>query len=709
MNATDVESAIRTTTFLTGPPGAGKTSLGVSRLRYLAGVGIPGEQILVLVPHRALASPYYEAIWSPQFPAGHQIDVATIGGLARRSIELFWPLLRREAGFGTSPPQPRFLTLETAQYYMGQVVKPYLEAGAFDGVTISHARLASQAIDNLNKSAAVGFPVEDIAARLGRAWAGESARLRLFEQVQSAATAFRATCLAAGLLDWSLQIHLLTQHLLPLPQFRRYMLSGYRHLVADNVEEDIPATHDLLRLWLPLTESALVICDQEGGHRIFLGADPSGALALEQACRNRVTIRASHVASPAMVALARHLSGQPIGEKATPELARQALVLPPDSIRFHPQMLDWVALEIGRLISEKGVTPSEIAVLAPFVGDALRFSMEERMARYGVAIQTHRPSRQLREEPAVRCLLTLAKLAHPAWRRPPPPEDFAHALSQAIEGMDPVRAWLLAAHAYKRPEGKPRLVPFDHLSPVLQKRVSYVLGGRYTDLVDWLGQYALSVQPGSSAQTLRSQDEPLDHFLSRLFGEVLTLPGFGFDKDLLSGAAAAVLVESAHHFRQVAPGPNSGGLGPADPGLEYVDLVEQGVIAAQYTSNWQMRPEAKAILLMPAYTFLMMNRPVSFQFWLDAGSLAWHERIFQPLTHPYVLQRNWPDDATWTDGDEVRSRDAALARLELGLCHRCREKVYLAYCDLNERGHEQHGPLLLAVQRLLRHQEAPRP
>jgi hypothetical protein len=138
-----------------------------------------------------------------------------------------------------------------------------------------------------------------------------------------------------------------------------------------------------------------------------------------------------------------------------------------------------------------------------------------------------------------------------------------------------------------------------------------------------------------------------------------------------------------------------------DLGLEYIDMVERGVVAAQYVASWRIRPE-DAVLLVPAYTFLMMNQAVTVQFWLDAGSRAWFERIYQPLTHPYVLRRDWPEGQVWTDEDEVRVREEALSRLILGLTRRCRRCVYLAYSELNERGYEQQGPLLQAVQRMLR-------
>jgi hypothetical protein len=724
------------TTFLSGPPGTGKTTLAVQRLRYLLEQGIPAEQILILVPQRTLAVPYYEALRSAEAPAGSQVDVATVGGLARRTLELFWPLVAGLAGFAQPNHPPRFLTLETAQYYLDRVVEPFVGGGAFDGITIPRARLVSQIIDNLNKAAAVGFPPHEIAARLKSAWSGDSARLRIYDQVQAVALAFRRACLTENLLDWSLQIEVFQKHLLPLPQLRRYLLSGYRHLIVDNTEEDIPASHDLLRLWLPLCESALVVHDTDGGYRVFLGADPAGALVLGHVCQERIVLSQSHVTTPVMAALGAELAAPFLPNTPRPKAnAREALRH--DSRRFHPQMLDWVAEEVSRLVLEEGLPPGEIAILAPFLSDALRFSLGEKLTRFGIPVRTHRPSRQLREEPAARCLLTLAKLAHPAWRRLPPAADVAHAFLLSITDLDPIRARLLTDIVYRVRDGQPALTPFHQIVPDVQERISYLLGGRYDELQQWLQGYT---------ERAGAADE-LDYFLSRLFGEVLSQPGFGFHHDFDAGAVAANLIESIQKFRQSfsplpsegeglgpvlskvegvrgaaspkdnfppspAPPPRAGGLSPLPPGgegpgvrgeinLEYLDLVERGVVAAQYVSSWSIQPE-DAVLLVPAYTFLMMNRPVAVQFWLDAGSRAWFERIYQPLTHPYVLRRDWDGDQVWADEDEVRVRQEALGRLILGLTRRCRQCVYLALSELNERGYEQQGPLLQAVQRLLR-------
>jgi hypothetical protein len=692
------------TLFLSGPPGSGKTTLAVRRLFFLLAQGVPGEQILILVPQRTLAAPYYEALGGADAPSGGQVDIATVGGVARRTLDIFWPLVAKPAGFAHPDHRPRFLTLETAQYYMDRVLEPYVAEGSFDGVTIPRARLVSQIIDNLNKAAAVGFPASEISARLKAAWSGESARLRIYDQVQAVALAFRRACLDQNLLDWSLQIEVFRQHLLPLPQLRRYLLGGYRHLIVDNTEEDIPATHDLLRLWLPLCESALVIHDTDGGYRVFLGADPEGALALSGICKQKRFLSRSHVTTQQVAALGEQLAGfagrseEPEGRKARAAQAaeaRQALVIPPEVLRFHPQMLDWVAEQVSQLVTGEGFAASEIAILAPFLSDSLRFSLMEKLARFKIPIRSHRPSRPLREEPAARSLLTLAKLAHPIWRRPPLAADVAQALALAISDLDPVRARLLTDIVYRVRDGAPALTPFYQIVTETQQRISYLLGGRYDELWQWIQAH------------MEGERKPgrLDYFLSRLFGELLSQPGFGFHRDFDAGATANNLIESIQKFRQgLAPLSQLEGGDGRDLGLEYVDMVERGVVAAQYVSSWQIHPEA-AVLLVPAYTFLMMNRPVTVQFWLDAGSAAWFERIYQPLTHPYVLRRDWPEGEPWLDEDEVRVKEKALQRLILGLTRRCGQRIYLAYSELNERGFEQQGPLLHGVQRLLRTQE----
>jgi hypothetical protein len=683
------------TVFVEGPAGSGKTSLAVARVRHLLEHGVPAPQILVLTPQQTLAWPYEQMLLSGEMPPGGTVEIATVGRLVRRHVELFWPLIAQRAGFAEPARPPVFLTLETTQYYMQRVTGLSLASRGFEGITISRNRLISQLIDNLNKAALAGFQAESIAERLKGAWAGESSRLRVFEQAQERALDFRRYCLRHNLLDFSLQLEVFVRHLLPLEAFRSYLFGKYRHLIADNVEENPPVIHDLLREWLSRCESAIILYDSEGGYRAFLGADPTSAYTLREVCRETVALSDSHIMSADMDALRAHLS-LALGRSTTiPEgqAGRAFSILSDGSLlditpRFQTQVLDLAAQEVARLINQEQVPPNEIVILAPFLSDALRFMLADRLRQYGVQVRSHRPSRALCDEPATRCLLTLALLAHSHWNMAPSAEEVAQAMLQALSGLDWVRANLLTRILYRPRDGTPYLASFDDLEVEAQERLTYSLGERYESLRQWLDNYR---QSGIWIE--------LDHFFSLIFDDLLSRKGFGFYDDLDAAAQAANLVESVRRFRQVVSASEL----PAGRtiGQEYVDMVRQGVLAAQYEWGWRFQPE-EAVLLAPAYTFLMYNRPVDYQFWLNVSSSGWWERIYQPLTHPYVLSRNWTPGELWTEAHEFEARQTALHRLVTGLLRRCRKQVYLGISRLNEGGYEESGPLLVAFNRVKR-------
>jgi hypothetical protein len=296
----------------------------------------------------------------------------------------------------------------------------------------------------------------------------------------------------------------------------------------------------------------------------------------------------------------------------------------------------------------------------------------------------------LRDEPASHSLITLAALAHPHWNIHPPKFDIAYALMQSIAGLDLVRAQLLTDIIYRQRDL--RLSPFDAIKPDVQERITFAMGTRYSIIRDWIEEY----------RTVGIL--PLDHFLRKLFGEVLSQPDFGYHSNFDTVRVAASLVESVKKFRQ-AMEPSIVKLDtPAfDFGREYLSMLSEGVIAASYVESWRSE-DKEAVLVAPAHTFLMMNRPVTVQFWLDIGSGGWYERLAQPLTHPHVLSRGWEIGRQWSDADDVQYSKESLARLVSGLLHRCREHIYICLSELGESGFEQRGELLRAFQKVLTEQ-----
>ncbi len=677
-----IESSLGIKLFVSGPAGTGKTTVGVERMRFLLAQGVPGESILMLTPQRTLQEPYLDLLYSPERSAGGEVTPATIGGLARRMVDLFWPVAVESAGFANPDQPPVFLTLETAQYYMAYLVRPLLDEGYFESVTIDRNRLYSQIIDNLNKAAVIGFPHTEIGSRLDASYFGDPSQRRVYADAQECANRFRQYCLDHNLLDFSLQLEVFSNILWKQDIVRDYLSRTYRHLIYDNVEEDGPRAHDILREWLPSFESALVIYDEGAGFRYFLGADVHTGWALNELCNEHLQLQDSFVMSEGVVELNDGLTKAilpAIGSNV--EVQKSSDTLGIVQSHFYPELLDAVVGDIQQLVSS-GISPAEIVILAPYLSDALRFSITHRLEAINIPWRSHRPSRSLRDEPASHALITLAALAHPYWSIHPPKFDVAYALMQSIDGLDLVRAQLLTEIIYRQRDLQ--LSTFDQIKSDVQERITFSIGIRYSVLRDWLLIY-------------REDDQlPLDHFFRKLFGEVLSQPGFGYHRNFDSVRVAASLVESVRKFRMAMEG--TGGVG--NIGKEYISMLQDGVIAASYLEGWQSE-DKDAVLVAPAHTFLMMNRPVTVQFWLDIGSGGWYERLSQPLTHPHVLSRGWEPGRMWTDADEVQASKQSLARLVSGLLHRCRERVYICLSDLGESGFEQRGELLRAFQKVI--------
>lgn len=679
-------------TFLRGRAGAGKTTAAVQRSLQLLTSGASAESVLILTPQRTLQTPYEQAILNAGFSGG-QVTFATIGGLARRMCELYWPLISDRAGFKNPDQPPTFLTLETAQYYMARLVRPKLDEGFFVSVTIDRNRLYSQIIDNLNKSAIVGFDYRQIADRLSAAWTGDPAQRRVHADAQTCATMFREYCLENNLLDFSLQFDIFVNLLWPEPMTREYLTRTYRHLIYDNIEEDGPRAHDIIREWIGDFQSALLIYDEGAGYRYFLGGDPASGESLSAVCNEIIEMNDSFVMSEYVEGLSNSLNAA-ITKLPTDGIRGTFDIEDIIARRYYPELIDSIVARIKELLSSFSVHPSELAILSPYLSDSLRFAISHRLEQAGIPWRSHRPSRSLRDEPASQALLTLAAFAHPDWNLHPSHFDAAYALMFAL-GIDLVRAQLLTEIVY-RPKDL-RLSTFDEIKPEMQERITYSIGNRYSIIQEWINEYR------------NSDPLPLDHFLRKLFGEVLSQPDFGFHSNLDAVRVAASLIESVQKFRNALEptGDNSDRSKPnieysniASLGKEYLFMLQDGVIAAQYVEAWKSESD-DAVLVAPAHTFLMMNRPASIQFWLDPGANGWVERLAQPLTQPYVLSRGWDPAQSWGDADEVQAETESLARLVRGLLSRCRERVYLAIPELGETGFEQRGTMLRAFQRVL--------
>ncbi|MCJ7733027.1 MAG: hypothetical protein MUP11_00635, partial [Anaerolineales bacterium] len=250
---------------------------------------------------------------------------------------------------------------------------------------------------------------------------------------------------------------------------------------------------------------------------------------------------------------------------------------------------------------------------------------------------------------------------------------------------DLTRAYLLSKQVLKSTKSPPELTAFEDIPPAYQERITFFVGKRFQEIADWVENYT------------KETTIPLDHFLIRLFGEVLSQNGFGFHNDFAKAQIADQMTNSVKKFRQTAGEVLS--FTNSELGAEYYRMVKTGVLANQYLPSWTKEP-IDAVLLAPAYTFLLKNKPVDYQFWLDVGSRGWYERIYQPLTNPHVLSRNWKVGEPWRDTEELNLNLENLTCLSTGLIRRCRIGIICCLTETDERGFEQKGLLLQALNKI---------
>lgn len=669
--------------FAEGIAATGKTTAAVLHIGWLLGRRVSARDITIIVPQPLLAWPYRAFEASERQVPGAEINITTYGSIARRAVGLFWPIVAETLGHQTVRGAPVFLNAEAAQMHLGRVIDPVIEQRRlFETVRLPRRRIYTQILDNINKSALVGFPLEEIGSRLSKAWSGADEQTRMYDDVQTCASLFRSYCLDHGLLDYSLTIDVFRQFVWPLDACRTWVTQTMRHLIYDNVEEDSPAAHDLVLDLIGSSESALILFDIDASYRRFLGADEVSARRLAETCDDRLEFVEQVGGSADKAALIADF-GQTFGRIAhdidvTEDTLRDVEIR---GFKYFPDMVDAVCDEVSRLIQHEGVEASNIAIVTPYLSDALRFAFINRFERRNIPIRSLRPSRPLGGEPTARALLILAQLAYVTWNARITTQDVAQALSLSIDGLDPVRAYLLAS-TYRPTSG---LQPYAGLSAGLQTRITAEAGERYDTLRQWLLNAGADV------------DQSLDHFISRLYSEILALPGYRFHGALDAANTTAALVRNAREHRRL-----SEEFGEAIDSGSYVQHVLDGIIGEQALSQPDHSTDASGVQVAPAYTFLMGNRAVTYQFWLDIGSNGWSERLHQPLGQPYVLNRNWPEDRRWTAEYDFLANAEFAYRLVAGLLRRCAGRIWLTHVDYNEQGFTQQGALLLALQRILR-------
>ena len=663
---------------LLGPAGCGKSTALHQRLVQLLAAGEPAYTVLGIVAEPEHSQGFLDWLQHSGLGPYADLNITTFNILAREMVSLFWPLIARPAGFARPYQQPTFLTYDLAQLLMWQVVTPLIDDGAFASLRLRPQQIVSQLLDTLNRAALNGLSIEEATARQIVGWAEDEQQRIHIQEAATAAGRFRRRCLSGGMLDLSLVVDVFNHQLLGHPEFRRYFSERYRHLLVDNVEEQTPVGQEFVASLMTAAETTAIAYDAGGGYKRFLAADPAGANRFYDLCANLFEFELSYTSSAPLLGLSNRVENYLMGTHQ-PESGAESAVLERVVTRYRREMVEALAGRLARLV-EEGLPANEIAIIAPYLDGALRYSLAQALQAAGLPYYLLRRRSSPREEPRVRAWLTWLALGHPGWGIRPAPYDVAEALHLSIEGLDPVRARLLADHLYLA-DG-PQLLASDALPAEIAGRIGPERLQRVDILQSWLAEEG-------------NGRHPLDGFLHRLFNDLLAGPVFRSEPDLAAAAICDWLVRAAG--RLLAAARPMGLTTEADVGATFINGIYNGLVTAN-PPEFGDPPDLNGVLISTIYGYLLSERPVDVQVWLETAATGWWDIPRQPLSNAFVLARSWPEGRPWTMEEDFKIRNQLLSRIVRGLTSRCRGGVILATSELDRRGLRQDGPLWRALQ-----------
>ena len=671
--------------FVRGPAGSGKTTAALERLlRLRSKLKVFPGSVLILTPQRTMAQVYAGMTHKKAQIDAARVELLTMSSLVRRLVKLFWPLIADKSNFRSPYRPPTFLTSESAQYFMGKLVSPMLDRGSFGSIRLTPNRLYSQLIDNLNKSAIIGFPHTEITQRLSTAWSGSDTQLRVYADAQEAINSFREYCFENNLLDFSLQVELFRNVLFPNPLLRGYLRRAYPYIIYDNPEEDPPYVHEIIHQLIPDLQGLMILNDTNGGFQQFLGADTVSASSLVNDCDLKIHTEDVLFSTRARKLIVRGLERDGAstvkGELKSTHL-EENFIMPGEQYRFLPQMLDEVSEWVRNQV-QSGVKPSEIAILTPYLSSALKLALSQRLGNYSIPFTILASSTPLIDEPFTKALIDLFSLVQKPMVSTINRYDQSLALTQMVKGLDFIRSCLIWERV--------SLDSMDYLSvkvdEELTSRIPDQMLQKSIFILDWLG----SVEGSAS----------FANTITRLFDEVLSQPGFSAETDQSRSRLVSQLIESYNKF--VAAMPRANQDDTSNYNEDFVDALRSGLISAQYIEDYIQALDDSGVLIAPAMTFLTRNRVVDYQVWLNIGSDGWYRRLEQPLTNPFVLSRNWPKGKKWDADEELKASESLIGKVTSGLITRCRKQILLGFSQYGETGVEEQGLLLRRLQYLYR-------
>ncbi len=624
-------------------------------------------------------------------------------GWMRDEIKLFWPLLLEELSLKAQ--FPLLLRPETEQFLATELWRGHGTAHGnspddrFLGTLTGNNefRFVRQTLDLLQLAGASGVMVEHIPYILEQGLEENPYFLEQLNNSEMTKTSlaqlrgdlileWQEWCLNRGLLTYGLIYTLYWRYLLPNSQYQHHLITRYRGIFADDVDDYPAIALDLFQFLLNHHAFGVFTYNRDGQVRLGLNADPQSLYQLSSHCQLKILGNYPRIESN---------YGEMITELATNPLSIETL---PDcftSIQTisRAELLRKTASFIVETIKNKQINPEDIAIIAPGLDEIARYTFIEILSAANITIKPLNEQRPLISFPLVKALLTLLGLVYPGLARLFRGDDIAQMLTilsysakEKIALIDPVRAGLIADSCYQVKSENCQFLPIETYPR--WDRIGNRGTEAYNHLVDWIKKTQEQVEKDQLSSPMRVLDKAIKELIE-----------VNYQLSYQQLSALRELTETTQHFweidrrlRQYDPNPKL----PKATLIEFIQLLRRGTITANPRPPYYLGKKPRYVTLATIFQYRSLKSCHRWQFWLDISSNLWEKGGASVLFCAPLFLREW-SGRSLTPEDEFEADQARLKRILKDLLGRVEEKVILCHSDLSVKGTEQTGPLLTLV------------
>jgi hypothetical protein len=617
----------------------------------------------------------------------YPILAKTTIGFIQDEVLLFYPLLIQKLNL--TAHLPLRLRPETEQDLATKLWKSALERLNWREIAPSEYRFVRRILDLLQLAAYSCTPLEALPRILAQGFGSGGDGGEIYSCVESLAAEWRDWCLDRGLLTYGIMTELYWRHLLPHPEYQKYLSRRYWVLIADDVDDYPAIGRQICDFLLGAGVWGAFSYNPNGMVRLGLSADPQYLLGLKSRCINLDSpLYLESIATRLFTAKSTTATSvdeivRAVLEPGTPPILPSGILS--IQTRTRGEMLKATALQAIELITSGKVAPSDIAMIAPGLDAISRSTITNIFAQHQIPIASLSNQLPLNSDPSVRALLTLMTLTYPNLGQLTSRDEIADLLvilSPMGNSIDPVRAGLLADYCYAPSLSQPRLLPYQNFPR--WDRLGATATQAYDRILAWVDRVR-----EQQLSPLNLLTDAIGYFFQQ--GNYLTF-------DRLS--ALRELMETAQHYWLVAERTHNA--------LEYLAsshqitaqfilLLRQGTVSANPYPVGQLQPQQQAVTLSNIFQYRASKQSHAYHFWLDVGSPLWAEAGAATLYGANLLLKDRSSAQSWTEAHTQASDEQRLERILHDLLQRVDERLYLCNSDLAINGQEQMGALLTLV------------